>query len=235
MNHQARKQSLFVIASVALGFLMLVQDAYSQGARATQEKTPVENSQSLPRPPAGSLGTSSYEPTAIEKPFFSKLPGKEQTTGSMFDDYSITGKTGTHVGWFGIVRKIEENATTLETKILVEMKYFDGLTDTHIMALSFNGGGDFMATLGGVGLGIKPLSLVKVYGIVEREDKSIPMVKAEYVRHWDWGQFTFLMVYGKQKGNTEWKKLNKADENRIYNPFPTPKYYEDRLGPRPQP
>jgi hypothetical protein len=235
MKHRARKQSLLVIASVALSFLLLVQDAYTQAAQSAQQKTPVENSQSLPPPPAGSLGTSSYNPTALEKPFFSKLSEKEQTTGSMFDDYSITGKAGTHVGWFGIVRKIEENVAAQETKILVEMKYFDGLTDTHIMALSFNGGGDFIATLGGIGLGIKPLSLVKVYGVVEREDKSIPTVKAEYVRQWDWGQFTFLMVYGKQKGNAEWKKLNKADEKRIYNPFPTPKYYEDRLGPRPQP
>lgn len=234
MNRQTRKQLLLVIASVAIACL-LVQDAYTQGAQTAQQKTLVENSQSLPGSSGRSLGTSSYEPTAMEKPFFSKLSAKEQTTGSMFDDYSITGKTGTHVGWFGIVRKIEENTTTQETRLLVEMKYFDGLTDTHIMALSFNGAGDFLATLGGVGLGIKPLSLVKVYGVVGREDKSIPLVKAEYVRQWDWGQFTFLMVYGSQKGNTQWKKLNKVDENHIYNPFPTPKYYEDRLGPRPQP
>ena len=46
---------------------------------------------------------------------------------------------------------------------------------------------------------------------------------------WDWGQFTFLGVYGSQKGNKEWKKLNKVDEEHIYNPFPTTKYYEDRL------
>jgi len=207
---------------------------YSQAAQAVQEKTPVENSQSLPRPPTGTLGTASYKPTDMEKPFFAKLSEKEQTTGSMFENYSITGKKGTRVGWFGIVRKIDEDAAKQETKLLIEMKYFDGLTDTHIMALSFNGGGDFLATLKGTGLGIKHLSLVKVYGIVERENNSVPEVKADYVRQWDWGQFTFLMVYGEQKGNKEWKKLNKAGEERIYNPFPTQKYYEDRLGPRQQ-
>ena len=222
----------FIIIGLVSCHLMLVQSAYSQTAPTTQEKTPVENSQSLPRPPAGTLGTASYSPTAMEKPFFAKLSEKEQMTGSMFEDYSIAGKKGSSVGWFGIVRKIEENPTTQETKLLIEMKYFDGLTDTHILALSFNGGGDFTATLKGVGLGIKNLSLVKVYGVVERETNSIPEVKTNYVRQWDWGQFTFLGVYGSQKGNKEWKKLNKVDEEHIYNPFPTTKYYEDRLGPR---
>ena len=232
MNKSARMQMPCVIASMMLCCLMLAQDAYSQSAQTVQEKTPVENSQSLPRPPVGTLGTAPYRPTDMEKPFFAKLSAKEQTTGSMFEDYSINGKKGTYVGWFGIVRKVNEDATKQETKLLVEMKYFDGLTDAHIMALSFNGGGDFLATLKGTGLGIKHLSLVKVYGMVERENNSIPEVKADYVRQWDWGQFTFLAVYGSQKGNKEWKKLNKVDEEHIYNPFPTTKYYEDRLGPR---
>jgi len=69
---------------------------------------------------------------------------------------------------------------------------------------------------------------------VTSENSNIPDVNAEYVRQWDWGLFTFLMVYGEQKGNKEWKKLNRASEDRIYNPFPNAKYYEDRLGPRPQ-
>jgi len=196
--------------------------------------TVVEDSQPLPRPPAGTLGTRSYEATDKEKPFFAKLSEDERTTGDMFKDYSITGKKGKFVGWFGIVRKIEEDKTAPQTNLLVEMKYFDGLTDTHIQALSFNGAGDFRAMLSGIGLGIKPLSLVKVYGVVASETSNVPEVKAEYVRQWDWGLFTFLMVYGEQKGNKEWKKLNKVDEQRIYNPFPTNRYYEDRLGPRPQ-
>jgi hypothetical protein len=234
MHRRARTQVPFIIAGLVSCLLIFLPRAYSQTAPTAQEKTPVENSQSLPRPPAGTLGTTGYAPTAMEKPFFAKLSAKEQTTGSMFEDYSITGKKGVYVGWFGIVRKIDEDAAKRETKLLIEMKYFDGLTDTHIMALSFNGGGDFLATLKGVQLGIKYLSLVKVYGVVERETNSIPEVNADYVRQWDWGQFTFLMVYGEQKGNQEWKKLNKVDEKRIYNPFPTQKYYEDRLGTRQQ-
>src|SRR5437763_5343919 len=103
----------------------------------------------------------------MEKPFFAKLSEKEQTTGSMFEDYSITGKKGSSVGWFGIVRKIEENPTTQETKLLIEMKYFDGLTDTHILALSFNGGGEFTAAIDGDGHGDKKLTLVKGNDVVE--------------------------------------------------------------------
>jgi hypothetical protein len=200
-------------------------------AQEEHDATPVEQAEALPRPPAGTLGTMSYKPSEKEKPFFAKLAADEQTTGSMFSDYDITGKKGTYVGWFGIVRSIEENQATKETKLLVEHKYFDGLTDTHILALSFNGGGDFTAVLSGVGLGIKNLSLVKIYGMVQSDTNSIPDMKPDYVRHWDWGRFTFLQEYGSQKGNANWQKLNKV-KGRIYNPFPDQKYYEDRLGKR---
>src|SRR5260221_1183338 len=146
------------------------------------QQTLVEDSQPLPHPPANTLATKSYEPTEKEKPFFGKLADDECTTGSMFGGYVINGKKGKYVGWFGIVRKIEEDKTTQQTKLLVEMKYFDGLTDTHILALSFNGGGDFVAELSGTGLGLKPLSLVKVYGSVTGEQANVPSIKAEYVR-----------------------------------------------------
>jgi hypothetical protein len=220
-----------LIARVLLLLCLLLPASFGS-AQEVQEATPVEQAEALPRPPAGTLGTMSYKPSEKEKPFFAKLAADEQRTGSMFSDYSITGKKGVYVGWFGIVRSIEENQATKETKLLVEHKYFDGLTDTHIMALSFNGGGDFTAVLSGTGLGIKNLSLVKIYGVVQTETNSIPDLKPEYVRHWDWGRFTFMMDYGSQKGNTKWQKLNKAKDDRIYSPFPDEKYYVDRLGKR---
>jgi len=215
---------------VLLVFCLLLPGSFVF-AQEVHDATPVEQAEALPRPPAGTLATMSYKPSEKEKPFFAKLSDDEQKTGSMFSDYSITGKKGTYVGWFGIVRSIEENPATKETKLLVEHKYFDGLTDTHILALSFNGGGDFTAVLSGVGLGIKKLSLIKVYGLVQSETNSIPDVKPEYVRHWDWGRFTFLEEYGSQQGNATWQKLNKV-KGRIYSPFPDQKYYEDRLGKR---
>lgn len=225
-----RKSRTGLVASALLlaCLVLQVRFVYSQ---ALPEVTPVEQAEALPKPRPGTLGTMSYKPSEKEKPFFSKLAEGEQRTGSMFDDYSITGKKGIYVGWFGIVRSIEENPETKETRLLVEHKYFDGLTDTHIIALSFNGGGDFTAVLSGTGLGIKTLSLVKIYGMVQNETNSVPDLKPEYVRHWDWGKFTFLDEYGSQKGNTKWQKLNKV-KDRIYKPFPDQKYYEDRLGKR---
>jgi hypothetical protein len=194
--------------------------------------TTVEHSQPWPRPKPGTLGTMRYPPTTTEKPFIDKLSPKERVAGSMFEEYSIERKTGTYISWCGIVRKIDEDSAAGRTKLLVEMKYFDGKTDTHIMALSFNGAGDFLVELNGTGTGIKRLSLVRVYGQVVREAEGIPEVHADYVRDWDWGLFTFLAAYGEQKGNLEWRKLNRVDLDHIYNPFPATKYYVDRLGPR---
>lgn len=224
---------------IAVIILLLCVSVLSPPASARvgrQQPTPkttiVEQSQALPRPPPGTLGTKAYEPTPQESAFYAKLPNDEKTNGSMFGDYSITGKKGRGVGWFGIVRKIDEDQAANETRLLVEHKYFDGLTDTHILALSFNGGGDYTAVLRGTNLGIKKLSLIRTYGVVQDEKGGVPQVAADYVRQWDWGLFTFLDAYGRQKGNKEWQKLNKANLSRIYNPFPDTRYYEDRLGAR---
>ncbi|HEY0543767.1 MAG TPA: hypothetical protein VGC91_00075 [Pyrinomonadaceae bacterium] len=221
-------------SSLTVAALLLVIFAFSEYsfAQSQAKLTIVEQSPSLPKPPRNTLGTGDYEPMPKEREFFAKLGRDEQTTGSMFEDYSINGKKGKYVGWFGIVRKIEEDAKLKQTRLVVENKYFDGLTDTHIQALSFNGGGDFTCLLSGTGFNIKPLSLVKVYGTVTGEDQSVPTVEADYLRQWDWGQFTFLSAYGEQRGNKEWKKLSKVKEDKIYNPFPDQKYYEERLGAR---
>jgi hypothetical protein len=227
---------IYLSKPLALLFVLLLVSGPHTYLRAMvqekgQEPTLVEDSPALPKPPPGTLATMAYKPTERETAFFQKLAADERVTGSLFSDYSITGKVGKYIGWFGIVRRIEENSDTRETRLRVEHKYFDGLTDTHILALSFSGGGDFTVALSGVGLGIKKLSLVRVYGTVLKEDHNVPDIQAHFVRQWDWGRFTFMDFYGKQKGNKEWQKLNKAGD-RIYNPFPDEKYYVDRLGPR---
>jgi hypothetical protein len=111
------------------------------------------------------------------------------------------------------------------------MKYFDGLTDIHIQLVSFTGGGDFRASLPGTGLGIKHLSLVRVYGKVASEEKGLPRVDGEFAVHWDWGLFTF-MNYGEAKGNQEWRKLCRVSVDDIYDPHPDQSFYEERLGER---
>lgn len=180
-----------------------------------------------------SLGTKAYEPSDKEQPFFKKLGKDEVATGGLAGDYDITEKDKVFVGWFGIVREIKEDMEKGETTLVLEHKYFDGLTDVHILALSFNGSGDFKATLPGVGYKLQPLALVKVYGTVAGSGrKALPVVKAEFVRHWDWGTYTFLMASGKQSGSEKWRKLNTVDLDDIYEPYPNKEYYEKRLGKR---
>src|SRR5262249_33671050 len=112
----------------------------------------------------------------------------------------------------------------------------DGLTDVHLQAVSFNGSGDFTAVLNGTGLRIPPLSLVKVYGTVEKGTSATrPRIMAEFVRDWHWGTFTFLSAYGTQRGSDEWRKANQIPLEEIYDAWPHPchHYYEERLGKRP--
>ncbi|HZN33692.1 MAG TPA: hypothetical protein VFB80_07725 [Pirellulaceae bacterium] len=181
----------------------------------------------------GNLGTTLYAPSEREKPFFKRLAKGEVVTGGLAGDYDITKKDKTYVGWFGIIREIKEDKEKGQTVLLLEHKYFDGLTDLHILALSFNGSGDFQAVVPGVGYKLQPLALVKVYGTVSGPaGDSLPRVTAEFVRHWDWGTFTFLMAAGTQRGSEKWRKANRVDLDRIYEPYPDDRYYEMRLGKR---
>ena len=190
----------------------------------------VEHSRRLPSPPPGELGTRMYAPSPAERPLLEALPEGERTTGSVSQSYAITGKVGQPVGWFGIIRGLREDPDRQETRLLVEMKYFDGLTDTHIMCVSFNGAGDFVARLPGTGHGLGLLSLVKVYGTVTEEKEGLPYLEATYLRHWEQGLFTFLMAYGTQGGSEAWREHNKVDLGKIYEPFPDGLYYYLRLG-----
>lgn len=178
----------------------------------------------------GGLGTTDYAPSPAEEPFFSKLGPDEWKTGGMMTDYALSKRDGVFVGWFGVVRKVTERkgATTL----LVEHKGFDGLTDSHILALDFNGSGDFTVQVPGVGHGIERLSLVKVYGKARVTKGALPEVNAEFVRNWSWGTFTFLMAAGEQRGSEVWRKLNSVNLTAIYDPYPDDHYYERRLGKR---
>ncbi len=224
----------FFVAWVALVPMMTELTCIGAEVKA-ENRTAVEHEQKRGAwVKTSTLGTKKYAPSKKESEFFDRLASDENVTGGIFGDYSITGKVGKYIGWYGIVRRIKESKEKGTTELLVEMKYFDGLTDLHIMAVSFNGAGDFEAILLGTGHDIKPLSFVKVYGQVEKEVESVPYVSACYVREWDWGTFTFLMAYGEQKGNTAWQKLNKVPLDDIYDAWPNGAYYEKRLGERPK-
>ena len=75
-------------------------------AAAVTAQTPIEVQPVKELEPTGSLGTCGYKPTEAESPFFARLSNAEKTNGGMLQRYSIHGKTGTYVAWFGIVRGI---------------------------------------------------------------------------------------------------------------------------------
>lgn len=178
---------------------------------------------------SNSLGSGSYVPTAAETPFIQKLSDDEMRTGGMMNDYVLEKRDGTYVGWFGIVREVTEAKGA--TRLLLEHKGFDGLTDLHILALDFNGAGDFTAVIPGVGHHIERLTLVKVYGKATVTNGTA-QVAAEYARNWHQGSFTFIMAAGQQHGSEKWRKLNTVPLDNIYDPYPDADFYVKRLGKR---
>jgi hypothetical protein len=153
-----------------------------------------------------SLGTCNYTPVEKEKSFYAKL-GSERTTGSFMAPYDTHGKQGKYVSWYGIVRGISRPQAGEEKFILLlEHKYFDGMTDCHIMMVSQSGSGDFQAKLEGNGESIPALALVRVYGTVVEEKDKIPQISVEYVRVWTWLTFTLADLGAKDRTNPRWLK-----------------------------
>ena len=197
------------------------------------------------------LGTRGYAPTAAEKRHLEQTAQYERTQGPIPDDrtgYDLHARRGTRVAWFGIVREIGkvergEDGRPDAYELLLEHKYFDGLTDLDILALSFNGAGDFKAKVWTreKELPIKPLMLVRVYGNVTPGDvlpggraltqpAAPPIVEVEYARAFPWKTFTFLDAYGKDSTNPRWRRLCQVPLDRIYSSTPTDEYYRQRLG-----
>lgn len=178
-----------------------------------------------------SLGTCGYNSTEKETPFFKKLEPSEQATGSFLGEYDIHKKQNKYVSWFGIVRGVLDAKPDGSMTLLLEQKYFDGLTDCHIMLVSHAGSGDFQATLGPIEGVIPALTLVRIYGKVDGEKNGVPHLAVDYVRVWPWGTFTFTDMGPRDKSNPEWAKFCKiCKKGRIYNPYPDRNYYLGMLG-----
>jgi hypothetical protein len=181
----------------------------------------------------GSLGTCGYAATQHEAEFYKKLSHSEIKNGSFTDEheYKIRGKVNTYVGWFGIVRQITKISPDTYD-LLLEHKFFDGMTDCHIMLVSYSGGGDFHATLKDAKVEIPILSLVRVYGRVEKDNDEIPQLTADYVRVWPWLTFTFTdLGPAYDHNNPRWAKFCAlCGKSRIYRPYPDNDYYVAVLG-----
>lgn len=183
--------------------------------------------------PTGSLGSCPYQATAKESPYYKKLDEAEKVTGSSFvaEPYTIHKKEGKYVSWFGIIRGVLNTKPDGAITLLVEQKFFDGLTDCHIMLVSKTGGGDFRANLDRIPENPPLLSLIRAYGKVTAEKDGVPEVSVEYVRVWPWLTFTFTDLGPKDEGNPEWTKYCSICKNgRVYNPYPNRGYYLRILG-----
>jgi hypothetical protein len=208
---------------IALLFCFLSPACFAQ--------TPIDVQPVKDLKPTGTLGTCSYKPTENEIPFFQKLEEKERTTGSFLESYTIHGKQKKYVSWFGIVRGVEDTQKDGTYTLLLEQKFFDGMTDCHIMLVSKSGSGDFHVTLNPGTEVIPPLVLLRIYGTVDQEANGQPHLTAEYVRVWPWLTFTFADLGAEDKGNPEWKKFCRlCKAGRVYRPYPDKNYYLDMLG-----
>ncbi|MDF3057593.1 MAG: hypothetical protein K0R17_1808 [Rariglobus sp.] len=208
-------------------------------------------------------GTISYRPLDDEMPFFGRITEKQidlwahiqmpkpqnmsdADWGKMKEEarekkkalipsgeYELAKQTGEYVGWFGIARASSFDEKTGGTRLVVEHKYFDRLTDLRLQIVSIHGAGDFQAVLPGKVSApeIPRLSLICVYGLVTRGPDGRTQLKTDYVRVWDWGLFSF-MDYGLDKSSPERVKLRKVTGPLVYSPAVDTKFYEDRLGKR---
>jgi len=192
-------------------------------------ETPMDVQPVKPLVRGNSLGTCGYRPAAQEASYLKKVAPDEQVTGSFLQPYTLRGKKGKYVSWFGVVRGISAAGSKLS--LLVEQKYFDGMTDCHIMLVSRSGGGDFRATIEAAPEQVPALALVRVYGTVTDETGQVPQVAADYIRVWPWLTFTFTDLGAEDRSNPRWVKYcSLCKSGRVYRPYPDEAYYFQVLG-----
>lgn len=197
---------------------------------ACAAQTPIEVQPVKELKPTGSLGTCGYKPSQNERSYYDKLDERERATGSFMQGYDIHKKKDIFVSWYGIVRGVTRKPNSDSWDLLLEHKYFDGMTDCHIMLVSMSGSGDFGARVQAKDVPVPALALVRVYGRVTLENGT-PLIDAEFVRVWPWMTFTFTDMGAEDKTNIRWKNECKLCENgRVYRPYPNRKYYRETLG-----
>lgn len=172
--------------------------------------------------------TVGYQLTPAEAKFQASKPDSDVGGDSGFNAKrpgSLIGKHGKLIAWFGIVRELPDKE---EGPFLIEHKHFDGLNDFHMQLASIYGVGDFKIAASDPQKALTRLSLVRVIGTVISEDSGVPVVKADYIRVWQPGDFAF-MDYGADASSERWKKLREKVDF-FYSSEPDAAYYEKILG-----
>jgi len=227
-SHQGLRCLVAIAVAAAAAFSAMTQrSAPAQTAIVEFEKAPghVE--------PPDRLGTGPYKTREKEAPFYKRLPNEERVTGGLLKKYDITDHEDEFISWFGIVRGIRKTPAGYE--LLLDHKYFDGMTDFHLQVVSMFGSGDFRARLKLADpkplAKLEHLDLIRVYGKVVDTEDDVPIVAAEYARVFPWMTFAF-MGYGEDHRNEKWRKLTRLRGHRLYSHTPDEIYYEKCLGPR---
>lgn len=182
-------------------------------------------------------GTAEYTPTEDERGFFDRLAPSDRVTVESTPQetehakFQLRGHVRQFVSWFGIVREAMPYISKPGGKLRIDNKYFKGSGDQALQTVSLRGGGDFNADLTSFSKDLAPLSLVRIYGNVVRDDGDVAVVEASYVRIWDVGQYNFD-DYGVDRTSPAWAKNRQLKSGeRAYSAKVSADYYIRRLGP----
>jgi hypothetical protein len=182
-------------------------------------------------------GTAVYTPTQDEEQFFNRLAVADRLTvestaqETEHAKFQLRGHVDQFVSWFGIIREATPYISKPGGALLIENKYFKGSGDQSLQTVSLRGGGDFKGDLSSFSKDLAPLSLVRIYGKVVREEGDVAVVQASFVRIWDVGQYNFD-DYGVDRSKSAWtKKRQLKSDERAYASKMSADYYIRRLSP----
>jgi hypothetical protein len=183
---------------------------------------------------------ANYTPTEWEQPYFDRLRKEDRITvesksgETEHASFRLTDRVHQFVSWFGIVREISPRLGKRGGTLLIENKYFKGSGDERLQTVSIRGAGNFTADVTNLAEELEPLTLVRVYGTVVREEGGVPVIEVAFLRGWHWSQFNFD-DYGDGQGDPRWTKAvqlkpgEKVCETKV-----SADYYINRLGPTPE-
>lgn len=181
--------------------------------------------------------TGPYTPTDREKPYYDVLRKEDRVTLESNEaghlHFQLGGHSERYVGWFGIVRDIQTTLGKRGGTLLVENKYYDDKRHNKLLTVSIHGAGNFKARLTNLEEEIKPLSLVRVYGVVSEDEAKVPVIDASFVRAWQLGEYNFA-DYGEEHGDLRWRDgVRISSGAKVYQEKLSAEYYIDRLNPTP--
>jgi len=180
--------------------------------------------------------SASYVPTEWEQPYYDRLRKEDRVTiqskpeETEHASFRLAGHGNQYVSWFGIVREVSATPGKRGGALLIENRYFKGSGDAKLQTVSIRGAGNFKTEVTNLVQDLVPLTLVRVYGTVVREEDGVPVIEATFIRGWQWTQFNFD-DYGEDHSDPRWaKNLRVKPGPSVKQAKVTADYYIDYLG-----